>query len=58
MARTRPDGIHEATGHGGAPEGTPHEPVWGEWQHEWANLEMRQCRHPDCDVDDYRNIKP
>lgn len=53
VARTRPDGLHEATGHGEAPFGTTHEPQWGEWMQD-GPVQIRQCEHPDCDVDAYR----
>lgn len=45
--------VHESTGKLG-PDGTPHEPSWSEWFSEGPVL-MRQCRHPDCDLDDYKS---
>lgn len=56
VARTRPDGFHESTGKLGIPQGITHEPMWGKWMHEWFGIEVRQCQHPDCDVEDYRKM--
>ncbi len=51
VARTRSDGLHESTGKL-VPEGTTHEPQWSEWMPE-GPVVIRQCQHPDCDVDEY-----
>lgn len=36
------------------PAGQQHEPQWSEWFSDGPAM-MRQCRHPDCDLDDYKS---
>lgn len=59
MHRTEADGLeaHVSTGKL-APADEKHFPQWGDWSHEWGSVWMRQCLHPDCDLDDYTNTKP
>lgn len=35
------------------PDFEDHAPVWSEWFRD-GPVVMRQCRHPDCDLDDYQ----
>lgn len=53
IARPGRDGLHESTGKL-TPEGTTHVPEWSEWEAADMGLSVRQCRHPECDVDEYR----
>ena len=48
--------IHFSTGKL-RPEGEPHLPEWSDWFSEHT-IWMRQCRHPDCDLDDYSEKRP
>lgn len=48
-------GVHVSTGKL-APAGDAHEPQWSPWSAEWPGLERRFCRHPECDVEDWRKI--
>jgi len=33
-----------------------HQPQWEEWTNEYPGLQLRQCKHPDCDLDDWRKV--
>lgn len=47
--------IHISTGKL-EPEGTPHDPEWGEWFNE-GPVQMRHCNAENCDLDDYRKYE-
>lgn len=55
--RTDDDGNHVSTGKYPYPAGQVHQPEWGEWRHEWADIDMRSCEFGvgACDLDDYRS---
>jgi hypothetical protein len=48
-------GEHVATSKSQA-AGTRHQPQWGEWLPD-GPCRLRQCEHPDCDLDDYEPRK-